>query len=101
MFDDSMGRVIPAPRVRPAEWNYQQRWKAGKEGDMSLDKVRDILKRRDGLDDAGVDELFEILKEEIEEGANAEDALAGVFGLEPDYFWDDEVQAVILEVFRG
>jgi hypothetical protein len=59
-----------------------------------LESVRSILKRRDGLTDTEVDEMFEIFRDDLAEtGAEeAEDLLAEHFGLKPDYLYDAELK---------
>lgn len=63
----------------------------------TLETVRTIIKQRDGVDDDAVDALFEYLAETLQEGVAPDDALAEVFGLEPDYLFDTEVWACIEE----
>ena len=60
-----------------------------------MENVRTIMKRRDNLTDAEVDDLFEEFASLLEDNLNPEDAIAEVFGLEPDYVTDDEVRAAI------
>jgi hypothetical protein len=60
-----------------------------------LESVREVVKRREGLNDPQFDELlkgwFEELEIVREEGGDLEDALADWFGLEPDYLFDKEL----------
>jgi len=59
--------------------------------------VREILKRRDNLNDDEIDELFEGFKDDLRCGEDPEEAIAYAFGLEPDYFFDNEVFDAIQE----
>jgi hypothetical protein len=62
-----------------------------------MESVRDIIKRRDRKTDADVDEDFAELAIVPADGTDPEEALAEVFGLEPDYFFDDEVWKTVAE----
>lgn len=62
---------------------------------MAQETVRAIMKRRDGLDDSEVDDCFEDFAIMVAAGDDPEEALAEVFGLEPDYLLDSEVWGVV------
>ena len=52
--------------------------------------IREIMKLRDGADDAMIDDMFGAAAVHIACGDDVESVLADVFGLEPDYFIDAE-----------
>ena len=58
---------------------------------MSIESIRTIVKQRDALSDADIDEMFEEAQKLIAEGADPEEVLHDVFGLEPDYIFDREL----------
>ena len=63
--------------------------------------VREIIRRRDDASDSEVNDMFEDLSIMIAGGDEPEDALAEVFGLEPDYLLeDDETFAAVEAGFR-
>jgi len=64
---------------------------------MALETIRSIIKTRDHASDDDVDSYFEMAAEEFAEGYDPEEILAQVFGLEPDFFFDAEFQAVLRE----
>lgn len=59
--------------------------------------IRETIKARDDLEDSDIDEMFDEaragLAEAIENGSlcDAEDIVADVFGLEPDFLDDPEL----------
>ena len=53
-----------------------------------LESLRDILIRRDGCSDEEADDLIAEAKKEVAGGADPEEVLADLFGLEPDYISD-------------
>lgn len=59
--------------------------------------IRETIKARDDLEDSDIDEMFEEaragIEEAIENGSlcDAEDVVADVFGLEPDFLDDPEL----------
>ena len=61
--------------------------------------VREIIKRRDNCGDEVVDDMLADLVEEVADGYDPEEAIASIFGLEPDYLWDGEVARAIEEGF--
>lgn len=56
-----------------------------------LESIRSILKTRDDMDDQDITEMLEEAREEILEGADPQDVLQDIFGLEPDYIMDFEL----------
>lgn len=58
-----------------------------------MESIREIMKRRDGVDDDSINVMFDEVSDGIGEGVDPEDALAETFGLEPDYLFDDEMMA--------
>jgi hypothetical protein len=50
--------------------------------------IKEVLMRRDGLDEADADELILEARELVAKGADVEEILRYEFGLEPDYMWD-------------
>jgi hypothetical protein len=50
--------------------------------------IKEVLMRRDGLDEADADELILEARELVANGADVEEILRYEFGLEPDYMWD-------------
>ena len=60
-----------------------------------LEPLRTTIKRRDDLTDDDFDEMLEEFKDCLEIGEDPEEALQEVFGIEPDWFWDNEIQKVI------
>ena len=64
--------------------------------------VREIIRRRDDASDSEINDMFEDLSIMIAGGDEPEDALAEVFGLEPDYLLeDDETFAAVELGFRN
>lgn len=61
---------------------------------MELETIREVLRRRDDMDDADIDELLAEAREEIQDGADPEEVLAETFGLEPDYLFDRELDLI-------
>lgn len=57
---------------------------------MELETIRQVLRRRDDMSEAAIDELLANAREEVAEGADPEEVLADYFGLEPDYLFDAE-----------
>lgn len=58
--------------------------------EKEMESIREVMKARDGLDDEEVDEMMEWAREMMEEGMEPEEVLEELFGLEPDYVFDDE-----------
>lgn len=58
---------------------------------MELETIRDIIKRRDGVTDSDVDDMFGEFKDMMDDGEDLKVALSRVFGLEPDYCFDHEL----------
>jgi hypothetical protein len=58
--------------------------------------VREIIARRDGLSDDEIDDMMAEFSDLLDEGEDPEQALQDVFGLEPDYVWDNEIQGRII-----
>lgn len=57
-----------------------------------METVRDIIKRRDGVDDLYFGDLLDEFQAGIYAGDDPEVVMMEVFGLEPDFlFTDDEV----------
>lgn len=56
-----------------------------------LRSIRETIKQRDDCDDSDVDDMLAEVKELILDGEDPEEALAQVFGLEPDYVYDPEL----------
>ena len=50
--------------------------------------IKEVLMRRDGLDEADADELISEARELVANGADVDEVLRYEFGLEPDYMWD-------------
>lgn len=59
---------------------------------MIDESIRNIMARRDGMEKDDIDALFEDAREDLANGADPDDVLHDIFGLEPDYFWDREFQ---------
>ena len=59
-----------------------------------MESIRTALKSRDGLSDSGVDHLMSEARALISDGEDPEEVLHEVFGLEPDYMFDDEFMAI-------
>ena len=60
-----------------------------------LDTIRSILRTRDQAPEAEIDDLFDIAADEIADGADPEDVLSDLFGLEPDYLFDAEFMTAV------
>jgi len=50
--------------------------------------IKEVLMRRDGLDEEEANELISEAKELVANGADVEEILRCDFGLEPDYMYD-------------
>lgn len=59
-----------------------------------MESIREIVKRRDEVNDEDVNELFADAAILIEDGYSPDDVLQDVFGLEPDYFMDPEFMEI-------
>jgi hypothetical protein len=64
---------------------------------MTIESVRVTVMRRDDITEGEFEELLEEFGYAIGEGDDAEEAMAGTFGLESDYLFDAEIMAVIEE----
>lgn len=53
-----------------------------------LEKIVDILMRRDGVTREEAEETLQEMRDMVAEGENPEEVLADHVGLEPDYFWE-------------
>lgn len=60
-----------------------------------MKRIRETIKERDGAEDTAIDEMFEWAREDLDDGFSADAVLSEVFGLEPDYYWDDEFQNLL------
>ena len=63
--------------------------------EFQIKSVRDTILDRDHLQQNEIDDLFDEFEDEIDDGADAEEALLEVFGLEPDYLFDSEIQSIL------
>jgi len=61
---------------------------------MEIETIREVLRRRDNMGEADIDELLAEAREEILAGADPEEVLAETFGLEPDYLFDSELGVI-------
>lgn len=59
--------------------------------------IRFLIAERDGATDLEIDEMFEDFSILIGGGDDPEDALAEVFGLEPDYLLSDDEAAAAMD----
>lgn len=59
----------------------------------SVNSIREVLMRRDGLSGEEADELIAEAREELAKGRAPEEICEDWFGLEPDYIWDLVEQA--------
>ena len=50
--------------------------------------LKQVLMRRDELSPDEADALIAEAKQEVADGADPEEVLEEMFGLEPDYFWE-------------
>ena len=57
--------------------------------------LRETIKQLDGINDEAFDELIAEFADLLDEGADPEEALDEVFGMEPDFLLDDEIVKVI------
>ena len=53
-----------------------------------METLLEVLMRRDGLSKTEALEQIQEAREEVADGADPEEVLADVFGLEPDYIYD-------------
>lgn len=60
-----------------------------------MESLREVIKRRDEIDDASFDEMLEEFKDNLEIGEDPEEALQDVFGIEPDYIFDPDIMRVM------
>lgn len=66
-----------------------------------METVRAIIKHRDGASDREVDELLDEFRQRVGDGEDPEEAMHEVFGLEPDYLFEDaEVNRAMGRGFR-
>lgn len=57
--------------------------------------LREVIKRRDGIDDGEFDAMLDEFGELISDGWDPKEALLDVFGIEPDFLMDDEIMKVM------
>ena len=50
--------------------------------------LKQVIMRRDELSSDEADALIAEAKQEVADGADPEEVLEEMFGLEPDYFWE-------------
>ena len=60
---------------------------------MELKSVREIVKARDGIGEAEVDDMVEKYRHGCDDGEDPEELIQDIFGLEPDYIFDPELNA--------
>lgn len=60
-----------------------------------LDTIRSILRTRDRMSKADIDDLFTNATDDIADGVDPEDVLSDTFGLEPDYLFDAEFMRAV------
>lgn len=51
--------------------------------------VRGIIRMRDGCDNEDFDDMLDEFEDCVADGTDPEEAMAEVFGLEPDYIMED------------
>jgi hypothetical protein len=56
-----------------------------------MEIIREIIRFRDKLSEQEIDAMFEEANGAIAEGEDPEEVISYVFGLEPDYIWDSEI----------
>lgn len=59
-----------------------------------LETIREVLRRRDNMEEDDINDLLTEAREEIRGGADPEEVLAETFGLEPDYLFDRELGVI-------
>lgn len=60
-----------------------------------METIREIIATRDGLGPNAIDDLFAEAQVQITDGVDPEEVIADVFGLEPDYLFDEEFMAAL------
>ena len=60
---------------------------------MPLETIREVLARRDGMDQESITELLDEAREAIADGEDPGEVVEEFFGLEPDYIFDAELIA--------
>lgn len=60
-----------------------------------METIRSILRTRDQASESDIDDLFTEAEGQIADGVDPEEVIADVFGLEPDYLFDEEFMAAL------
>lgn len=60
-----------------------------------METIREIIATRDGSTHGEIDDLFTEAQAQITDGVDPEEVIADVFGLEPDYLFDEEFMAAL------
>jgi hypothetical protein len=53
-----------------------------------MSELKRVIMQRDGISEAEADDLIDEAKKEVMAGADPEEVLEEMFGLEPDYIFD-------------